>query len=178
MFWRQPAAWFGLVALAVPILVHLLGRRPPKPLRFPTLRFLDVSTIVPARRHRLNDVAAAHRPPGDHRRGGLLRWPGRCSGRRASRLDWHDRPRDRRRHEREHESAWHPMAGRPPMAARERAQSLTAGASTSRVIDGDALGPAVAAAAGWLADETGRREIVVISDFQRGALRADRPRAA
>ena len=56
MFWRQPAAWFGLVALAVPILVHLLGRRPPTPLRFPTLRFLDVSTIVPARRHRLNDV--------------------------------------------------------------------------------------------------------------------------
>ena len=40
------------------------------------------------------------------------------------------------------------------------------------MIDGEALGPAIAAAAGWLANEAGTREIVVISDFQRGAFEA------
>jgi Aerotolerance regulator N-terminal len=170
MFWRQPAAWFGLVALAVPILVHLLGRRPPTPLRFPTLRFLDVSTIVPARRHRLNDVrllivrlaivAAAVC---------ALAGPVFVAVRPAStgtiaRAIVVDTSASM--------NLPAPDGRTAAVTARERAQSLTAGAATSRVIDGDALGPAIAAAAGWLASEAGTREIVVISDFQRGGFEA------
>src|SRR6476646_3466662 len=56
MIWQHPLAWIGLTSLAVPLLVHLVGRRRPKLLRFPTLRFFELSRIVPARRHRLSDV--------------------------------------------------------------------------------------------------------------------------
>ena len=56
MIWQHPLAWIGLISLAVPLLVHLVGRRRPKLLRFPTLKFFELSRIVPARRHRLSDV--------------------------------------------------------------------------------------------------------------------------
>lgn len=48
--WLVPAAW-GLAALvALPIAVHLQAQRRRRPLRFPTLRFLD-EVAAPARRH-------------------------------------------------------------------------------------------------------------------------------
>lgn len=48
--WLVPAAW-GLAAfVALPIAVHLLAQRRRRPLRFPTLRFLD-EVAAPARRH-------------------------------------------------------------------------------------------------------------------------------
>ena len=43
MIWQHPLAWIGLISLAVPLLVHLVGRRRPKLLRFPTLRFFELS---------------------------------------------------------------------------------------------------------------------------------------
>ena len=176
MLWRQPSAWFGLAALAVPLLVHLLGRRRPTPLRFPSLRFLDVSKIVPARRHRLNDVpllivrmaiitaavAALAGPVFVGMRsvsaGTLARAVVVDTSASMNRLGADGRT--------------------AAMAARERAQALTNDASASRVIDGAALGAAVAAAAGWLAGTSGTRELVVISDFQTGIVRTGRPGAA
>jgi hypothetical protein len=38
MTWINPLALFGLLALIVPILVHLFGRRVAKRQRFPSLR--------------------------------------------------------------------------------------------------------------------------------------------
>ena len=167
MTWRQPAAWFGLFALAIPILVHLLGRRRPKPLRFPTLRFLDVSRIVPARRHRVNDVplllvrlaivAAA-----------VAALAGPVFGTRATNPDALARVIV--------VDTSASMSRRTPGGttagddAQARAQSLAASASASRIVSASTIAPAIMAAVNWLNDQPGRREIVVISDFQAGAI--------
>jgi len=56
VIWQQPWAWLGALTIALPIVIHLLGRRRPRPIQFPTLRFIGVSKVAPARRHRLNDI--------------------------------------------------------------------------------------------------------------------------
>lgn len=45
MVWIAPAALLGLVAVAIPILVHLFARRPGVRVAFPTLRFLRPATV-------------------------------------------------------------------------------------------------------------------------------------
>lgn len=56
MQWLQPWAFAALPLLAVPVVVHLFSRRPPKVQVFPTLRFLEKSTARPTRRSRLSDI--------------------------------------------------------------------------------------------------------------------------
>src|SRR5687768_15661723 len=56
MSWGNPWAWLGLFALAVPTLIHLLARRTARIQRFPTLRFLQTSRLLPRRNTRLTDV--------------------------------------------------------------------------------------------------------------------------
>ena len=56
MIWRNPLAWLGIAAVAIPILVHLIGRRKPRLLPFPTLRFVNIAPTLPSRRHRLTDL--------------------------------------------------------------------------------------------------------------------------
>lgn len=41
--WRSPAAFIGLIALAGPVVVHLLRRRQATRIAFPTVRFIDPS---------------------------------------------------------------------------------------------------------------------------------------
>lgn len=55
MRWLNPLAWSGLVLLAVPLLVHLLSRQPPRTAVFPSLRFLTASPLRPTRRARVSD---------------------------------------------------------------------------------------------------------------------------
>ena len=57
MLWLQPAAWVGLVAIAAPVLIHLLVHRRSDPLAFPTLRFLRPTRFASLRRHALADLA-------------------------------------------------------------------------------------------------------------------------
>ena len=57
MIWLQPAAWLGLAALAVPLLIHLLVHRRSEPLAFPTLRFLRPTRFASLRRQRPDDLA-------------------------------------------------------------------------------------------------------------------------
>ncbi len=56
MTWRQPWVWAALITLALPILIHLLGRGPARTQRFPTLQFLQRSRLLPTRRTRLHDL--------------------------------------------------------------------------------------------------------------------------
>lgn len=56
MIWSNPWAWLGLGAIAVPILIHLLARQASKPVPFPTLRFLRATPLVDVRRRRLTDL--------------------------------------------------------------------------------------------------------------------------
>lgn len=55
LFWLQPAAWWGLVALAIPILVHLLARHQGRRLPFPSLRFLRTTRLAALRRRIISD---------------------------------------------------------------------------------------------------------------------------
>ena len=56
MIWLNPAAWIGLVAVAVPILIHILVQRSAERLPFPSLRFLQQTRLASIRRHVLEDV--------------------------------------------------------------------------------------------------------------------------
>ncbi len=53
--WLAPAALWGLAALAIPILVHLLTRQERQATPFPTLRFLTATRLVSMRHRRLHD---------------------------------------------------------------------------------------------------------------------------
>jgi hypothetical protein len=54
--WLNPWAWAGLGAIAIPIVVHLFSRRPPRVVEFPSLRFLEASALRPTRRSALSDL--------------------------------------------------------------------------------------------------------------------------
>ena len=56
MVWLNPAAWIGLVALAVPVLIHILVQRKAERLAFPSLRFLQQTRLASIRRHVLEDA--------------------------------------------------------------------------------------------------------------------------
>ncbi len=56
MRWQNPWAWLGLLTLALPILIHLFSRRRARVEPFPSLRFLDVSRLLPTRRTQISDL--------------------------------------------------------------------------------------------------------------------------
>ena len=56
MTFLQPWAWIGLVAVAAPIVAHLLARRSARRLPFPTVRFLPAAIQTPISRDRLTDI--------------------------------------------------------------------------------------------------------------------------
>lgn len=172
MIWRNPWAFAGLLALAVPVLVHLLARRSARIQRFPSLRFLQATPLVSARRTRLTDllllvvrativaaaVAALAQPyllTGE-RRGATARLLARAivvdtsaSMLRAT-----------------------PTGASALEEARSLASATAADAAPALVIETAAPRDAIAGATAWLQDRWGRREIVVISDFQLGAFSA------
>jgi hypothetical protein len=56
VYWLQPWAWWGLAAVALPILVHLLARHRVREMPFPSLRFLRPTALAALRRRVLSDV--------------------------------------------------------------------------------------------------------------------------
>jgi hypothetical protein len=54
--WLEPVAWWGMLALAAPIVIHLLARRQSRTLAFPSLRFLQATRLAAIRRRALSDV--------------------------------------------------------------------------------------------------------------------------
>jgi hypothetical protein len=55
MFWLQPLAWWGLAAVAIPILIHLLVLQHSRRVLFPSLRFLRATRLAAVRRHVVSD---------------------------------------------------------------------------------------------------------------------------
>jgi hypothetical protein len=55
MQWLQPIAWWGLVVLVLPILIHLLVRQESRRLLFPSLRFLRTTALASWRRRFVSD---------------------------------------------------------------------------------------------------------------------------
>ena len=163
MLWLQPAAWLGLVALAVPLLIHLLVHRRSERLAFPTLRFLQPTRLASLRRHRLDDrlllllraailaaaVAALAGP--------LLVTPARQASwnRRVARAIVID-------------------PGEPGRGERTvLAQREAAGVYRSTIIEESDPAAGMRRAAAWLAEAPpARREIVVVAPFALGTVTA------
>jgi hypothetical protein len=170
MRWLLPAAWVGIVTLAVPILIHLLSRDTAAKYSFPSLRFLERATLEPTRRTRLTDpllllvrcailvsaVAALARPLWSTaaRERTLASWTARAiivdtSASMAGRMVGAERALDR---------------------ARARATTLADSAQSALRIETAHPREAIAGAAQWLALQGGRGELTLVTDVQRGAL--------
>jgi hypothetical protein len=177
MTWQNPLAWIGLAALAVPILVHLFTRKATRRIPFPTLRFLALATQSTTRQWQLTDVtllavrasivalavAALAQP--------LVMTDTRTAtmAGRVSRVVILDVSASMGEPARD--------GAAPIDAARQRATALADEADISRVVESQAVGADLAGAAAWLTARGGRRELIVISDFQAGAISPDDPEA-
>jgi hypothetical protein len=51
----HPAVWLAAVAIALPIAIHLLTRATRRPVRFPSLRFLETTRLSASSRHAIED---------------------------------------------------------------------------------------------------------------------------
>jgi len=170
MIFQNPWAWIGAAAIAVPILVHLLTRHRVDRTPFPTLRFLPVLPLTTVRRYRLTDLALLA-----VRCGVLLAatWalaqpyfvtairPDTSAIARAIVLDT-SASMSRRG-----------VRGVPALdEARASIAALEPHADATTTIETARLDEGITDAAAWLDQTAGRRELVIASDFQRGALDA------
>lgn len=164
MTWLNPLAWIGLAAIAIPVAVHLLARFRAPRVRFPTLRFLELTQSPAVQRSRPTDllllavrvgiVAAAA--------GALARPVWLTHARSAARSGI--------------ARAIVIDAGTDATAAAtERAQSpeLRSGASSVRLIEARRIADGLRAAGAWLRQSGGTREVAVLSDFRIGAMTRD-----
>lgn len=157
----QPWAWLGLAGIAVPVAIHLLARHQAVRTRFPSLRFIAASDVNFIRLRTLSDlplllvrvaivavaVAALAGP-----RWGSASAPG--SGRVVAVVVDNS-------------------AGAAGDDGRNAARAATVDAASSVVVESASLSAGIASASRWLERQTGRRELVIVSDFQRGALSDD-----
>jgi hypothetical protein len=170
MTWLNPWAWLGLVAIGVPIAIHFLTRAQPRPQPFPTLRFLAVSQTTAMRRRALRDrallavragilaavVAALAQP---YLRTALRQHVGAATLSRAIVIDTSA-------------SLNRTTAdGRTAISvARTQADAVQPAAAATVRIDARRIRDGVMQATTWLAARGGRDELVVVSDFHRGAM--------
>lgn len=56
IFFSNPALWIGSAALVVPLLVHIMTRRTPRNMVFPTLRFIRAAKASQSRLYRLRHL--------------------------------------------------------------------------------------------------------------------------
>lgn len=162
--WLYPAALIGLATLAGPIVVHLLRRQRAARLPFPSLRFVPASrtasvrlrlpsepVLLAVRMAILGLAVAALTQPFVLTEARTAAWQNRVA--RAVIVDG---------------SA--SMAA-PAEAGREAAEAARQGAYWSTDVAASSLGTAIRAAVARLrAAPPARREIVIISDFQRQTL--------
>ncbi len=55
MTWGNAGALTGLLVVALPVIIHVLGRDPATRRRFPSLRFIEASRLLPTRWSRVHD---------------------------------------------------------------------------------------------------------------------------
>jgi hypothetical protein len=152
----SPIVWLGALAVLLPIAIHLLSRATRTPVRFPTIRFLEVTRLSATARHRIQDwpllavrtaivliaVAALAGP--------ILVTPAR-------------------------EAAWEARVARAVILDDRSASpdDELRSASAGRTFARQRLRDAVSDAVRWLERQRpNRREIVVLSAFRRGGTDA------
>jgi len=156
----QPWAWLGLAGLAVPIAIHMLARHQAVHTLFPSLRFIGVTDVTFIKRQRLTDIplllvrlaivtlaVAAIAGP---------RWMAAGEVGRATVMA----------------VVVDGSAGVVGGGAMATARAAAATASSSVIVETSSLASGIESAAAWLSTQTGAREIVIVSDFQRGSLDA------
>lgn len=170
MIWQAPWAWLGLLTIALPVLIHLLGQGNAPRLPFPTLQFLGITRPLPNRRTRLHDlvllavriailaaaVAALARP--------LWLTATRTNAANTSlvRAIIVDTSASMRRSV--------PGGGRAIDAALRSSRQLADSATTAVVLRVASPSRAVTGALAWLGRRPGRAELVIVSDFQAGTV--------
>jgi hypothetical protein len=167
----NPTALWALALMAGPVIVHLLRRHRAERVPFPSLRFVRASETAAVRLRLPGDLwlllvrataiglaAFALAEPIVITGSRLAHWDSLTA--RAVVVDTSDSMRDA------------VSADLSPARAAEKAASVEATQAAHSIrIDTDDLGEGVRRAAVWLSSAPpARREIVVISDFQRGAL--------
>ncbi len=165
MRWQNPWAWLGLLSLALPVLVHLFTRRQARVEPFPSLRFLQVSRLLPTRSTRLTDIPL------------LLLRLAICAAAVAALAQPLWRPDASRRGSADaiaraivvDTSTLSADTTAAAFAERVIAERL-ATSETQHVVRTDAPALAIDGARAWLETLTGRGEIVVMSAFAAGAL--------
>src|SRR5690606_6492764 len=163
----NPWALAGLALVLIPILVHLFARRRTRVLPFPTLRFIAPSRLLPVRTLRLSDplllavrcaiivaAALALAQPRFRSSAGPRAAPDVLA--RVVLVDT--------------SASMGGGTGSPRESAREHAARLADEADVSTVVESAEPAAELAGAAEWLRHQPGAREIVVVSDFQLGAL--------
>ena len=167
MIWQNPWAWLGLATLALPVLIHLLGRGRAPLLRFPSLRFVDATRPTPLSRTRIHDplllvlrltilgvgVLALAEPLVQTR---ARRRASSAIEARAVILDTS-------------ESVRRSMLGGLD-SARAVAQRAKADARASVLVRTSNARQVLDGAIQWLARQPGKRTLVVVSDFQIGTV--------
>ena len=166
----NPVALLGLLAVLVPVIIHLLGRHRSRVQRFPTLRFITPSRLIPTRRRRLSDIplllvrcaiiAAAAIGSSQPYLACFGRAPSSSGPSTINRAIIIDTSLSMRRR----------FAG--GVTALDSARRVAEGmrnAGIGSVIEAADLRTAIEGASAWLAVRPGTREIAVLSDFQRSA---------
>lgn len=167
----NPVALLGLLAVLVPVIIHLLGRHRSRVQRFPTLRFITSSRLIPTRRRRLSDIplllvrcaiiAAAAIGSSQPYLACFGRAPSSSGPSTINRAIIVDTSLSMRRR----------FAG--GVTALDSARRVAEGmrsAGIASVIEAADLRTAIEGASTWLATRPGTREVVIVSDFQRSAV--------
>ncbi len=163
MIWLSPWALLGLLGVALPALIHLLGRGHAPRRRFPSLRFLDPSRLLPTQRTRIHDpwllavraaivalaAIALARPLwlSTNRKRALDRGIARVA---IVDTGWSTR--------------------RTVAAARDSARAFVRSVQAGIVVESAQPRGALAGAVNWLARERRRSEIAIYSAFPSGSL--------
>ena len=169
--WLNPGALWALPLAAAPIVIHLLRRHHATRVAFPSLRFVQPSRTAAVRMRLPSDVVvmvvrvailalgvAALAGPIVLTEARTSTWDARTA--RAVVVDTSDSMRAPDR-----------TGARPERAAAEAAEAELRSATYGRRFDARSLDDGVRRAGRWLATSPpARREVVVISDLQRGAV--------
>ena len=162
MTWINPGALAGLVLVLLPVVVHLLVRRHAARVRFPAMRFVPAVRAAAVRLRAPSDLAL------------LLMRMGVIAAAVIATAQPVLTTAARRR-------AWDARVARAVIVDRsasvsqalatELARSAADGAFVSHRFDTSDLRDAVRRTTEWLADApAARREIAIVSDFQRGSI--------
>lgn len=163
MDWLNPWAWLGGLSVALPVLVHLYSRRPPREAPFPSLRFLEASRLLPTRRTRISDlplllvrvailvmaVAALAQPAWQSVRSASSNAVARAVV--VDTLAGAGSPADR-------------------SALEQTVTSQLGESAASLRVNTDAPHAALSGATEWLQRQPGRRELIVLSGFRNDAI--------